>query len=94
MDFQLLVSHPFDISLSGFKSLRKEQREQYWKNARRKLLPAQFEGGNYDPIWSWQNSVDNFLDQLALEMFFPKADVAARFKPVRDSLDGIHAAIR
>lgn len=89
-----VFSHPFDISLSGFKSLRKEQREQYWKNARRKLLPAQFEGGNYDPIWSWQNSVDNFLDQLALEMFFPKADVAARFKPVRDSLGGIHAAIR
>lgn len=89
-----VFKHPFDVSLAGIKSFRKDLRETYWQKSRRKLLPAQFEEGAYDPRWNWQNSLDNFLDQLALEMFFPKADAAGRFNTLRANLGGIHAAIR
>lgn len=93
-DDAVLLTRPFDVSLAGFQSLPRGLRESYWQNARRKLLPAQFEAGNYDPRWNWRNSLDNFLDRLALELFFPKADVAGHYRGFRESLAGIRPAIQ
>ena len=84
-----VLAHSFDVSLNGFKGLPKGLRETYWRNARRKLLPSQFESGEYDSRWCWRNSIENFLDQISSEMLFELADRGGRFALVRADLTHI-----
>lgn len=86
---RVVLEHAFDISLGGFKTLPKELRDIYWQNARRKLLPSQFENGEYDGKYCWWNSIGNFLDQITREMLFEKADQGRRFGALRQDLEHI-----
>lgn len=86
---RVVLEHAFDVSLGGFKTLPKELRDIYWKNARRKLLPSQFENGEYDGKYCWWNSIGNFLDQITREMLFEKADQGRRFGALRQDLEHI-----
>jgi len=88
-----VIDHGFDVSLEGFKTLPRELRDTYWKNARRKLLPDQFEKGDYDQKWCWQNSLENFLDQITSEMLFDKGDAGRRFSGLRSDLARITHAL-
>lgn len=95
---KLLVRNPveevvfetdLDASLDGFKKLPKNLQEDYWQFTRRKMTPDLFKSGSYDSKWTWQNSLDNFLDGLTSQIFGEKYDAHGQFKLLRKNLKDI-----